>query len=263
MSGYGIQLINDYGLTVADAEDVNYVLRSAGQFSNGHFISGGNTTSAISLITTGMNSPLLFLKMNTNNSRLTQKTGVNKLSPDFVNPGTYISVTSIDVFKWWNINIGTVQYYIFDKWIPPERSSYGMQLFDGSGGIIFDSGWYFLKLRDVKWLEPKYPNHSGHESGSNWSNVGHVSDDVNNTALSMPLGRGWIESSLQGGYYYNECCHLDGNGNLYISIIPTGVYLDISPTGGWVGSMKTQVMVADVSGLPTNYNPVEIRNVNG
>ncbi|MFP1495604.1 hypothetical protein ACLB1Q_01980 [Escherichia coli] len=75
MSGYGIQLINDYGLTVADAEDVNYVLRSAGQFSNGHFISGGNTTSAISLIT-GMNSPLLFLKMNTNNSRLTQKTGV-------------------------------------------------------------------------------------------------------------------------------------------------------------------------------------------
>ncbi len=58
MSGYGIQLINDYGLTVADAEDVNYVLRSAGQFSNGHFISGGNTTSAISLITTGMNSPL-------------------------------------------------------------------------------------------------------------------------------------------------------------------------------------------------------------
>ncbi|MFP1463026.1 hypothetical protein ACLB1E_22235 [Escherichia coli] len=93
------------------------------------------------------------------------------------------------MFKWWNINIGTVQYYIFDKWIPPERSSYGMQLFDGSGGIIFDSGWYFLKLRDVKWLEPQYPNHSGHESGSNWSNVGHVSDDVNNTALSMPLGR--------------------------------------------------------------------------
>ncbi|MFP1527422.1 hypothetical protein ACLB1R_06270 [Escherichia coli] len=29
-----------------------------------------------------------------------------------------------------------------------------------------------------------------HESGSNWSNVGHVSDDVNNTALSMPTGQG-------------------------------------------------------------------------
>ncbi|MFP1527421.1 hypothetical protein ACLB1R_06265 [Escherichia coli] len=49
MSGYGIQLINDYGLTVADAEDVNYVLRSAGQFSNGHFIFQAGTRRAQSV----------------------------------------------------------------------------------------------------------------------------------------------------------------------------------------------------------------------
>ncbi|EHR8375599.1 hypothetical protein K5Y94_005157 [Escherichia coli] len=262
MSDYGIELINDYGLKVADTEDINYVLRSAGQFSNSNFYSYANSTSSISLMTTGMNCPLLFMKMNSSNARLTQKPGVNKLSPDYINPGTTIAQTSIDVFKWWNLDIGTIQYYIFDKWTPPERSDYGLQLFDRSGNIIFDAAWHFLRLRDVKWLDPTYPNHTSHESGSNWENVGLVTSDVSNSALSMPVGRGWTESSMQGGYYYHECCHLDSAGNLYISIIPTGIYLDLAPSGGWAGSMRTQVMIADTTGLPVSYNPVEIRRDN-
>lgn len=264
MSDYGIELINDYGLKVADAEDVNYVLRSSGTITDSDFYSYENSTSAISLMTTGFNSPLLFLKMNESRSRLSQKPGCNKISPDYVNPGTTITQTSIDLFKWWNINLGTVEYYIFDKWTPPERSDYGMQIFNSSGDIIFDSGWYFLNLRDVHWLDPQYPNHSDQEGGSNWTNLGNVvsSSLVGSSALSMPVGRGWIETSLQGGYYYGECCHLDSSGNLFISIIPTGVYLDTSPTGGWVGNMRSQVMVCDTSRLPLNYNPVEKRKTN-
>lgn len=257
---YGIELVNDYGYQVATMNDVNYVLRSAGQITNSQFKSVSSSSYVgISMMVGAMNAPLVFFRSMNADARLTQKPGTNLLYPDFAPAGfkTTTANVSIDVYKWWNKNIGTVQYYIFDRWIPSERSSYGMQIFDQSGGIIFDSGWKFLKLRKVIWLDPGYPNHANHTSGANWTNIGSAGSGT--LAVCMPHPRPYIIPTGVFGYMTYECIHLDANNNVFCSLIPTGEYLDMAPQQGWVGSMRSQVMIADVDGLPTTYNPVTIR----
>lgn len=261
MSEYGVELVNQYGYKVATMEDVNYVLRSSGQISNGQFASHPNTYNAISMMVGGMNAPLVFFKPMAANQRITQRPGLNMLYPDFMGANTQIdeSWKSIDIYKWWNINIGTIQYYIFDRWIPPERSKYGCQIFDPSGAIIFDSGWKFLKLRKVIWLNPGFPNHAGNNNGANWTNIG--SAGAGNLAVAMPHPRSYIIPTGVFGFMTAECVHLDASNNVFVSLIPTGEFMDMAPSAGWVDNvMRTQVMIADVAGLPTSYNPVKILN---
>lgn len=259
MSDYGVELINDYGYQVANMNDVNYIFRASGQIHNGQFQYRENAYNAISMMVGHMNCPLVFFKPMASNQRITQRPGINLLYPDFINSGQFIQNDwkSIDVYKWWNIDMGSVQYYIFDRWIPPERSSYGIQIFDPSGNIIFDSGWKFLKLRQVNWLDPGFPNHAGNGNGANWTQVGYAG--AGNLAVSMPHPRGYIIPTGSFGTLTAECVHLDANNNIFVSLIPVGNYLDMAPSAGWVDThMRTQVMIADVSDLPTTYNPVTV-----
>lgn len=261
MSNYGVELVNQYGYQIANMNDVNYVFRSSGQIANWQFGNHGDAYTGLSMITSGMNCPLVFFKPMAANQRITQRPGCNLLYPDIIGAGAYIGedLKSIDVYKWWNIDMGTVQYYIFDRWVPPERSRYGIQIFDPSGAIIFDSGWKFLKLRQVTWLDPGYPNHAGNGNGANWTQVG--SAGWGNLAVSMPHPRAYIIPTGSFGTMCGECVHLDGANNIFVSLLPTGNFLDMAPPQGWVDNvMRTQVMIADVDGLPTTYNPVEIRN---
>lgn len=251
MSAYGVQLFNNYNLTVATADDVNYTLVSSGQVSDWEFRAAGRVRSLL-IDVNGLNAPLLFLQMGNADARLCQKPAWS--TSETAGSGRYIGEKFIELFKWHNKNIGTVQYYLFDRWIPPERSTYGLQIFDGGGSIIFDGGWNFLKLRDVIWMNPGFPNHASNINGANWTQVGNVGN-ANNIALSMPWAREWIVSDGIYSYRTNECCHYDGSGNLFSSILLTGEYLDLFPQNGWIHQMKSQIMVADVTGLPTSYNP--------
>ncbi|MFP1497626.1 hypothetical protein ACLB1Q_30075 [Escherichia coli] len=85
MSGYGIQLINDYGLTVADAEDVNYVCEVPVS-SVMVILSPAGTRRRNKSDNNRNEQSFIVSEDESNNSRLTQKTGVNQLFPDFVNP---------------------------------------------------------------------------------------------------------------------------------------------------------------------------------
>ncbi|AFJ47128.1 hypothetical protein EBL_c20370 [Shimwellia blattae DSM 4481 = NBRC 105725] len=160
------------------------------------------------------------------------------------------------VMKWWNKHIADIEYFIYDIWTPPERSAFGIQMFNSGGGIIFDSGWNFLMLTSVKWLDPGYPNHAHHNSGANWTPVGHMGHGQ--LALSLPNPRGWVEpGGLTVGWFLQECFHLQGN-DAFISLVPRGMYFWGAPKRGWTNNMRTQLMAADVSAMPRNYHPVKI-----
>lgn len=245
MSDFGLQLINDYNLTVASMDDVNYTLRRSGTITNSEFSSGGpNVPSSMFIDVEGMNCPIVFFKSTSSSQRISQ-------IPSY-NPGT--NRQQINIYKWWNLNIGTMQYYIFDRWIPPERSDFGIQIFDGSGSIIFDGGWKFLKLRDVIWLDPGYPNHQSHGSGANWSNVGNVG--TGDLSVAMPICRKYVYmGGSTFGNLMGECVHMTPSGDVFCSVVDLGQFLDAPIGEGFVGGMRSQVMIADVSNLPTSYNP--------
>lgn len=240
---YGVELINDYGYSVTSMDDVNYVLRRSGTISNSQFNSGAGTIpSSMFMDLSSCNSPLVFFKSITAAQRLSQ-------IPEM----TRSSGKAIQIFKWWNLNIGTIQYYVFDRWIPPERSNYGLQINDAAGNIIFDGSWHFLKLKKVVWLDTGFPNHNGHASGANWTNIGNAG--TGNLAIAMPISRSYIYSAGVFGHITYECVHLDEAGNMFCSLIDGGEFLDVTAPYGYVGNMRSQVMVADVSNLPTTYNP--------
>ncbi|EEM1821273.1 hypothetical protein GKA92_24580 [Salmonella enterica subsp. enterica] len=249
MSRYGIELRNDRNFVVADPDNLNFVLRSAGRINNSEFSEGNaqNPVSWVFMDLSGFSCPLIFIKSSNAEQRVATVPGC----ADFL-PSGYALQKYFIVAKWWNKNVGDLQYYVYDRWIPPGRSKYGIQMFDQGGNITFDSGWDFLKLRRVLWMDPGYPNHQNDASGSEWTNIG--SAGPGNLALSMPVPRAYDSR----GFRLYECFHLDAANNVFVSLVGYGVYLWGGPNPGWAHNMRSQVMVADVSGQPVTLNPVPI-----
>ncbi|HCQ7058019.1 hypothetical protein [Klebsiella oxytoca] len=255
MAEYGVQLVNKYNLSISNAQDVNYTLRSSGVIRNSDF-SVGSYTEPVSVCYMDLSSlhcPLVFFRPVNADSRIC---AFPSQMADFMpSVGERIDRTMM-VLKWWNKTVSDIEYFIFDIWTPPERSPFGLQMFDGSGNIIFDSGWNFLMLSSVKWLDPGYPNHQNDTNGSNWTDVGHMGEGQ--LALALPNPRGWAEpGGMTVGWYLMECFHLQGN-NARISLVPRGVYFWGSGSQRWTNNMRTQLMAADVSKMPRNYNPVRL-----
>lgn len=253
---YGIEVCNNQDFVIANANDVNFVLRSSGQITNGQFVSQGEYFSRIFMDLSFFNCPLIFFKPITAEQRVSCIPGEN----DFLSAGS-TTRKQATVLKWKNKDIGSLQYYIFDRWTPAERSEYGMQILDVNENVIFDSGWHFMMVRAVKWLDPGYPNHAGDPNGANWTNLGAVG--AGNIALSMPNPRGWIYMGWSGfGVMLYECIHLAGSDNqVVVSLVPRGEYLDMAPSSGWAhANTRSQIMAVDVSRLPTSYSPVLVTN---
>ncbi|MBV4366305.1 hypothetical protein [Erwinia phyllosphaerae] len=258
MAEYGVQLINDKNYVIANASDVNYILRSSGQINNSQFPTNtGGYYSRVYMDLSAFNNPIIFFRPMTAEQRVACIPGIN----DFQTAGS-VTQKRATVLKWPNKDIGTLQYYIFDRWIPPERSEYGMQIFDATGGIIFDTGWNFMIVRAVKWLDPGYPNHDTTDpDGGNWTNLGALGSG--NLAVSLPNPRGWIYTGWSTfGVMLYECVHLTGSDNqAVVSLVPRGEYLDMVPAGGWAHeNTRSQMMIVDVSQSPVSYNPVRIEN---
>lgn len=81
----------------------------------------------------------------------------------------------------------------------------------------------------------------------------HVNSAKGNLSIAMPVSRGYIYSAGVFGHMTYECVHLDTDGNMFCSLVDAGEFLDVTAAFGYVGDMRSQVMVADVSTLPTNY----------
>lgn len=254
MADYGVRLINKYDITVANESDLNLTLRSSGQITNAQF-AGGTYDQRRVLNLSGFNCPIVFIKSSTPDQRVSVVPG-NSWSAGSTS-------MSFQVMKWHNKNVGTLQYYIYDLWTPPERSDYGMQIFDErgkeGGGIIFDSGWHFMRLRAVKWMDPGYPNHSAQDpAGANYQTVMNLPPS-GNYALAMPAPRSYVYATWGAfGVFLYECFHYnDSTGDVNISLVPFGDYLDMPPTTGWASAdSRSQVMVLDTTGVPTNYNSI-------
>lgn len=152
---------------------MNYTLRSAGQIHNWQFNPpNANSIAAFCGVDLSLyNAPIIFFKPMRSEQRIGCMTGDER---DWHASALGSTKKMFKIMKWGNKDIGSVQYYIFDRWIPPERSSYGIQISDAAGGLIFDSGWMFMKIRNVIWMDPGYPNHTGDdpEVGTNWTVVG-------------------------------------------------------------------------------------------
>ncbi|BEM58892.1 hypothetical protein SME22J_27530 [Serratia marcescens] len=259
---YGIQLFNKYGHNIATVNDINFSLRSSGQIHNWQFgKSNPAAGNSVTLDLTGFTCPIVFLKPMSADQRVSCVAGNER---EFTGASLGESVTvemKFSIYKWWNKDVGTMQYYVFDRWIPPERSRHGLQLFNRDGSLVFDSGWYFMKIRNVFWLDPGYPNHSSvNPEGANWTVIG--SAGAGNLAMAMPVPRGWITWSWTGnnGTYLHECFHFsDWDNKITISLVPRGEYLWTPPRDGWANTRsRSQVMVIDVDGLPTNYRGVNV-----
>ncbi|CAI1599634.1 hypothetical protein RGJ22_003036 [Serratia marcescens] len=264
-NSYGVELFNNRNYVVANANDVNYTLRSAGQIHNWQF-NPPNVLSVSAFCGVDLspyNSPIMFFKPMWNDQRIGCMTGDER---DWHAYHLGPTKKMFKVMKWGNKDIGSIQYYIFDRWAPPERSSHGMQLFDSSGNIIFDSGWNFMKIRNVMWLDPGYPNH-GHgdpnggnpENEQNWTMIGAAGPG--NLAMAMPNPRGWVTTNWRGeGWMMYECFHFsDWDNKITISLIPRGEYLWTPPNAGWANpNTRSQVMIIDVDGFPTNYYDAKI-----
>jgi hypothetical protein len=154
MSRYGIELRNDHNYVVADSENQNFVLRSAGRIHNNGF-SEGNFQNPISwafMDLSGFNCPLIFIKSVNADQRVAVLPGAEDFQAE--KSPVYRHFT---VAKWWNKNVGDLQYYIFDRWLPSERSIYGIQMFDAGGRITFDSGWNFFKIAKCPVARTRLP----------------------------------------------------------------------------------------------------------
>ncbi|MEG5552117.1 hypothetical protein UXO11_21285 [Enterobacter wuhouensis] len=249
MADYGMQLFNDAGKVIASTGQLNFSLRSSGQITNDQFNpKGENYFCNLVLDTSGMNSPIVFLKPTNADSRVSMLPGSGA---DF--QGGKLSKMWV-ITKWWNKTVQPIQYYIFDRWIPPATDSYGIRMWDQNKSLTFDSNWYHLLLKKVIWLDPGFPNHAGSGSGSNWTNIGAAG--TGNLAVSMPIARQYG----YGWFCLTECFHLAGaNNEVFVSVVPRGQML----WSGWGSeylnrNTKSQVMIADVSRLPTSYNPVKV-----
>ena len=255
MTDFVLEVINSHDLSIQTNTDVNFVLRSSGQFSDANFNTTSQYYNHAYMDISSMNAPLVFFRPMTSNSRIAYIPGIQEHIAG-ANGATQKRGT---VLKWYNLTMGTMQYYIFDQWVPPERSDYGIQAFDGSGNIIFDAGWNFMKVVNIKWLDPGFPNHSSDPGGSNWTSVGTMG--AGTLAGSMPNPRGWIYQGLGTfGIVLYESFHFDGASNeVMISLVPRGEYLDEAPATGWMHDASlSHVMAVDVSSLPTNYNSINV-----
>lgn len=260
MAEYGVELINDKNYVVQNASDVNFALRASGTLKNadfkhsiddgvGFFSPGGKFAV---LDVSSFNCPIVFLRPLNSASRVATVPITN--SSDFLLPGNALK-KHIAVYAW-KQTLSDIEYFIFDRWTPGERSSYGMQVFNASGGIIFDSGWNFLTLKSVIWMNAGYPNHAGDSSGTNYTVIGSV--PATKLAVAMPYSRFYTVAGMASGGVLVECFHIAGN-NITISLVPRGAYFWTPPNDGFFQyGMKSQVMCAEVSKMPQNYNPVKI-----
>ena len=260
MATFGVRLYNNQNLLVADENVVNYTLRSAGQISDANFSTGdfNNPISTMGLPMPGFNCPLIFFRPITpGNAGPRVATIPNETDSDFTS-GNYTMSQGVSLAKVYDKTIGTLQYYVFDRWTPPERSDWGLRISNASGAVVFDSGWNFLKLRKVIWLDPGYPSHSPDEvQGNNYINIGNVG--AGTLAVAMPNPRAWFfytNLAYANGVVAYEAVHIDANNNVFISLAPWTTFLDQYPGDGWAHQSRSEVMVADVSNLPTTYNPL-------
>ncbi|WP_241624625.1 hypothetical protein [Rosenbergiella epipactidis] len=261
MANYGANIYNSKGYKIAGiGVDIPFTLRSSGQITDANFTNfdsgvvnpGGDVRGTISVArpaTEGFNSPIIFFRPINSTSRV----GVTSLGgiQDRSHKDHWL------IFKWSNLSITGLQYYIFDRWNNPTTGDYGMRIRDEKNTVTFDSNWPLMDLRDVIWMETGFPNWGTISGESNVTNISTKA--TGDLALSIPNPRTYASTSY---VYYTETGWVNGS-NVQVSVVPFRI------SSGGVGnqnntylrSSRTQVMIANVAHLPKTYNPISFRAI--
>lgn len=166
-------------------------------------------------------------------------------------------------YKWWNINIeNDIQYYIFDMWQPPERSTKGLQVWNSvTKELIFDGlAWYPLQIKKIFNIPHDVP-------GTKWgTDYAYVVDTglSENIAVGFSSYRSFTVASYSGGANANgiwgwmlrECAWSVG-GTVYVSNNMSTA--DYTSWDGYVPTLNpyqygSNLYVIDTSILPINYS---------
>lgn len=261
MANFGANIYNTKGYKIAGVGvDLPFTLRASGQITDDNFTNfetgvinpGGDLRAMISVArpdTSGFNTPIIFFKPANSTSRV----GVTTLGG--VRDRTYKDHWLI--FKWSNLSITGLQYYIFDRWNNPATGDYGLRIRDENNVITFDSNWPLMNLKDVIWMESGFPN---------WGTISGESDVTNistsatgDLAVSIPNPRTYASRDY---VYFTETAWVNGN-NVQVSVVPFRVNaIGVgNQNNTYLRNTRTQIMIADVSSLPKNYNPVSFRTL--
>lgn len=150
----GLEVLNSFNTLQVSNMERPFTLRKSGWLTNDsfNFVWGGiqDDNSFTPKIYVGkLNSPLIFFRSVEAGSRVTPL--LIRRSGD----------TELVFKKWWNIPLkNPVAYYIFDNWLPPERTTAGLQLYRETPphDLVFDSSWHLMDIKSVHsipWDSPK------------------------------------------------------------------------------------------------------------
>lgn len=253
MNNYGFNLINDKGYSLVDEKFSNFVFKCSGVIKNSDMKIIDDSTKACQLDISFLNFPLVFFRPITNSSRITTFTSLGSMEVEGQRRGRFLQVNA-----WSNLNISDIEYFVYDIYKPEVSTKYGLQVYNQENEIIFDSNWKFLKLYGVHWIDPNFPNVNNGEL--DWTSIGTYNKG-NKIAISLPYAREMvIDIDGAGQWVLSDSFWLNPETNeVRISLVPRG---QLFWPGLWNGYMQykmtTQVMIANIEGLPSNHNPLEI-----
>lgn len=220
-----------------DTESIVYCLRKSGQVkcSQNVFENSANFKDFVGMVDiTGFNAPIVAVK-----SSIACAVEIVKPTGQFLPYGrsgrTYLKVTC-------GTPNASIQYYVFDQWNAPGGNA-GLELFDASGNRTFHSDWYLMDV--VGFLDAstsKLPFNRDTEAY-----LGSVSGNV---ALHKTITNLWTRA--RSGYApetYKDGIRVS-NGGARLSWVYAGAY---GGSAGWNYRVDAEVMVIDVSKLPSNY----------
>lgn len=156
--------------------------------------------------TSGMNRPIVCARPNGRSSAVSLQRDTSGLLMEGPYQQTAISQVLVgQVGK----GVDYIDVYIFDDWTPPQRDAVGLELLNASGEVIFNSGWYPLRV----------------------------------VSATTPYKAAWgdFPQSGWGGIYYNEPTWLIANlpaGKTYAGFISPITYLLFYPDGSYGYSMS-------------------------
>lgn len=253
MSEYGLELTNNYGKALVNSKYKNFIFRSSGTLTNSDFSSDTSRSKACRLVIDQMNNPIIFLIPKTNYSRVTVWNKLQYIRGNSLSMSRVFQLTT-----WFNLTVDEIQYYVFDQYVPKDAGEYGFKLLSESSDVIFDSNWSFLKILNVHWLDSGFPTYSNGES--NWLSIGSFNAGKK-IAAAMPYARNYIiQTGLESDFVFAEGFWLNPSTNeIRVSLMPIGELLWPGNWGGYIQkSMRSQIMICDIEGLPTSFNSLPI-----
>lgn len=131
----GLEVYNDAGALVIDSNNPNYSLLASGTVAAGTAVSFA-TTTVRPLVFVRFNTPNRFVRISdlTNNSVTFQTYDLQENTGNFANPVS-----------------GSTEYMVFGiaSTLTPSSPGYGLNVFDASGNLIFDSNQKIPRVKEI------------------------------------------------------------------------------------------------------------------